>query len=128
MKDGIECEQRIAGKIHLRDQPSGERGAEKRKVNVLRAPGVVVIFPGVRARTNGDKTVAAVVVGESAAFAGEIRVERGIMLIVLVEVAAGGIGLPDFNEGAANGPAIFIDNAAGHFNAFAKRLALVLAR
>jgi len=46
------------------------------------------------------------------------------VLIIFVEVAAGGIGLPDFNEGVANGPAIFIHNAAAHFNAFAERLAL----
>src|SRR5260221_299185 len=119
---------RVGGKMHLRDQASGERWAKKRKVDLARGPGIVGIFPGVRGRTNGDKTVAAVLVGESAAFAGEIRIEGRVVLIIFVEVAAGGIGLPDFNEGAANGPAIFIHNAAAHFNAFAERLAFVLAR
>src|SRR5215469_5934613 len=40
-KDRIEFEQRVARKIHLRDQPCGEAGAEKREMNVVGPPGIV---------------------------------------------------------------------------------------
>ena len=127
MKDRIELKQRIAGEIHLRDQPCGERGAEEGKVNVLWAPGVVVIFPRVSAGPHCDKTVAAVFVGESAAFAGEIRVERRVVLVIFVQVASGGVGLPNFNEGFADGAAIFVDDASADSDAFAERFTFVLA-
>src|ERR1700692_1103151 len=64
VKNGIEFEERIARKIHLGDQAGGKRGAEEGKVNVLWAPGVVMIFPRISARANGEEAVAAVVVGE----------------------------------------------------------------
>src|SRR6476620_324693 len=43
----IVFEQRIAGEIHLRDQPRRYRTAEQRKMNMRGAPCVVVIAPWV---------------------------------------------------------------------------------
>ncbi len=87
-----------------------------------------MIFPRVRAGSDGDETVAAVFVGKGASFTGEIRVERRIVLIVLVKIPAGGVGLPDFDECVADGTTIFIRNAAADCDAFAEGFTIVLAR
>ena len=71
--DRVEREQRIAGKVHLRDQPLHRRVAEQREVDVLRAPGERVVLPRIGAGLDGDEAVPAVVVGEGAADAGEVR-------------------------------------------------------
>src|ERR1700731_1655738 len=51
--DRVQPEQRVAGKIHLGDQTLGERSPEYREVNVRRAPGILMIPPGVVARPDG---------------------------------------------------------------------------
>src|SRR5450830_1092753 len=96
LEDRIKVEQGIVGEIHLRHQTLGIDIAEHRKVNMRRTPGLVMITPGIRARFDGHKTVTAIVVGEHLAEASEIRVQRCIVLVALVPVAAGGITLPDF--------------------------------
>ena len=40
LQNGIVRKQRIAGKIHLRNQAANESATEKRKVNMRRAPGI----------------------------------------------------------------------------------------
>jgi len=87
-----------------------------------------MIFPRVRAGPDGDESVAAVFVGEGTSFTGEIRVERRIVLIVFVKIPAGGVGLPDFDEGVADGTTIFIHNTAADRDAFAEGFTIVLAR
>jgi len=94
---------------------------------MLRAPGVVMIFPRIGAGTNGDKAVAAFFVGEGASFTGEVRVERRVVLVVFVKIPASCVGLPDFDEGVADRPAVFIENSAADGDEFAEWLALVLA-
>ena len=44
-------------------------------------PGVVVVAPGIGAGADGDEAVAALVVGQGAAAAGEVRVERRVVLV-----------------------------------------------
>src|SRR5271157_1159499 len=107
--DGVEFEQRIAGEIHLRDKARGESGAEHREVDVLRAPGVVMIPPGIRAWANGDKTVAAFIISKGLPHSREIEIDRSIMLIRFVQIASGGIGLPNIHKTRRNAPAIFIN-------------------
>ena len=51
-------------------------GAEQREVDVRRPPGVVVVAPRIRAGLDRHEPVAAVVVGDGAAGAGEVRIER----------------------------------------------------
>ena len=77
---------------------SRERAAEHREVDVRRPPGVLVVPPRVGAGLDRDEAVAALVVGEAAAGAGEVRVERRRVLVDLVPVAAGGVRLPDLDE------------------------------
>ncbi len=125
-EDRVVGEERVAGEVHLGDQPLGERRAEEREVDMGRAPGVVVIAPRVGAGLDGGERVAALVVGQTAADAGEVGVQRGRVLIALVGVPAGGVGLPDLDELTAYGAAGAVQDAAGDRDAFAERLAGML--
>jgi hypothetical protein len=73
-------------------------------VNVVRPPGIVVIAPRIRAGLDGQEAVAAGFVGRAAAAAEEIRVERSLVLVGLVDVAAGRIRLPDLDQRVADRP------------------------
>src|SRR5271157_2639114 len=68
-KDRVEIEQRIAREIHLRDEPLGKAGAEKREVNVVRPPGIVVIAPGIGAGLDRGEPIPTLAVGIDAALA-----------------------------------------------------------
>ena len=81
-------QQRIAREVHLRHHAREERLAEEREMDVRRPPGVVVVAPGILARADGDEAVAALGVGDGAPGAGEVRVERRVVLVGLVRVAA----------------------------------------
>src|SRR5437016_11349663 len=52
LKDRIESKERIAGKIHLRNQAGGEGWSEDRKVNMCRPPGIFVVLPWISSRFN----------------------------------------------------------------------------
>ena len=65
VEDRVEGEQRIAGEVHLRDQPRQEGRPEQREVDVRRAPGVGVVAPGIGAGLDGDELVGAVGVGDA---------------------------------------------------------------
>src|SRR5208282_1011539 len=93
VKNRIEFEQRVTWEIHLGHQPCSKGRAEERKVNVLGPPGVVMIAPWIGARADGDEAVAALLVRQSLSPAGEVRIQRSIMLVILVEVTARGIRL-----------------------------------
>jgi len=127
IENGVVGKKGIAGEIHLGYQARGEGGAENGKVNVGGTPGVVVIAPGIFAGLDGDETVAALVVGEGVAAAGEVGVERGLMLIAAVKITAGGVGLPEFDEGVRDRAAVFIEDAAADDDAFAEGFAGGLA-
>ena len=49
------------------------------------------------------------------------------MLVALVDVAAGGVGLPDLDQRVRHRPAVAVEHAAGDDDALAQRLAVVLA-
>ena len=126
VEDRIVGHQRIAGEVHLRDQARGERGTEDGEVNVRSAPGVVVILPGIGAGLDGDEAIAAFGVGDGVAAAGEIGIERRVVLIDRVGVAAGGVRLPDFDERVRERTAIFVNDAAGDDDAFADGFGVML--
>jgi hypothetical protein len=65
----------------------------------------------------------AVLVGDGAARAGEIRIERRRMLIDDVDITAAGIGLPDFNQHVRHRAAILVEHLAVDDDALAERLA-----
>src|SRR5262249_55999950 len=99
----------------------GERGGR-------RLAGVRVIPTRIRARLDRDEAVTAVAVRETAAGAGEVRVEGRGMLIDLVPVPPGRVRLPDLDERAGHGPAGLVEQATVDDDALAERLAVVLAR
>src|SRR3989449_5466016 len=123
----VVLEQRVSRKIHLRDHAREERGAEQREMDVRRAPGIVVVAPGILARPNADEAVAAFGVGHGAPGAGEVRIERCIVLIGAVRVAPRRVRLPDFDQGVRHRLAVLVEHAPAHDNALADRLAPVLA-
>ena len=102
--------------------------AEDREVDVRGPPRVLVVAPRVGAGLHRHEAVAAVVVGETAAGAGEVRVERRRMPVDLVVVAAGGVRLPHLDERAADRPPVLVEHSAGDDDPLAERLAFVLAR
>src|SRR6185369_1640435 len=101
--------------------PGRKSVPENREVNMGRPPRVVVIAPRVGAGSEGEKPILAALVGEHAAGAGEIGIERGVVLIDVVDVASAGVGLPDFEQGVGYRPAGVIENPAGHDDALADR-------
>src|SRR5215469_1611391 len=126
IENRIKTEQRIAGKIHLRDEARGEGGPEKRKVYVRRAPGVVVVAPGIFAGTDGDETIVTVCVGQCVAAASEIGVERRVVLIHFVLVTPCGVRLPNFHHGVRGGSPVFIENPPANDDALPKWFAAML--
>ena len=87
-----------------------------------------MIAPRIRARLDGHEAIRAAIVGDHSADAGEVRIERRIVLILGVSVAAGGIRLPDFDHGVRNRAAIFVEHAAGHDDSLAESFAAVEVR
>src|SRR5215813_7134929 len=98
LEDGIVSEERIAGKIHLRDQPRGEGRTEKRKVYMGRPPGILVVLPRVGPGFDGHETIVTVAIGQCAACAGKVGIEWSRMVVACMAVTAGGVGLPDLNQ------------------------------
>src|SRR5438309_12084526 len=96
-------------------------------MNMRRAPGVVVVAPGILAGPYADETVTTFGVGHGAPGAGEVRIERCIVLIGAVRVAPGRVRLPDFDQGVRHRLAVLVEHAPAHDNALADRLAPVLA-
>src|SRR5215469_6733419 len=86
-----------------------------------------MIPPRISARLDGDKPIAALCVGCSAARPGEIRIERRRVLLALVAIAAARVGLPDFYQCVGDRPPILVEHPSVHDDALADRLARMLA-
>src|SRR5437016_11747716 len=67
LKDRIKSEKRIAGKIHLSNQPGRERRPQQRKMDVCRPPGIGVVLPGISARLDSYESVEAIGIREGPA-------------------------------------------------------------
>src|ERR1700739_2427678 len=115
--DRVQPEQRVAGKIHLGDQTLGERSSKYREVNVRRAPGILMIPPGVGARPDGEEAIRSVRLGQATSHSGEVRINRRRMLVELVVVATGSIGLPDLDELARHRLTRRVEHPPGHDDA-----------
>src|SRR5882724_9118891 len=127
LEDRIVCHQRIIGKIHLRDQTRDQTRPKQRKMDVRRTPGIRVVAPRIGARLDGDEPVVPFVIGARAAGASEVRVERRGVAILFMNIAPGGVALPEFDQRAWNGTSVFVENASGDDDPLAKGLARVLA-
>ena len=118
-------DQGVALEVHLGDQPLGEARAEDREVDVRRAPVVDPVPPGVGAGLHGAEVVVAVLVGQRPAAAAEVRVDRREVGVLLVAVAAAGVGLPELDQGVRHRPPALVEDAAVHDDPLADRLAAV---
>ena len=84
-----------------------------------------MIAPGIRTRPDGREAVLSIFIGEAASRTGKVRVERGCVLFDLVQIAAGRIGLPDFDERIANWTTAIVEHAPGNDDALTNRLAIL---
>jgi hypothetical protein len=79
-----------------------------------------MVAPGIGAGLDGDEAVAALVVGHHAALAREVGIERRVVLVARMDVAAAGVGLPDLDQGTRHRAPVLVDDAAGDDDAFAQ--------
>jgi hypothetical protein len=128
VEDRVVREQWVSREVHLRDEPLREGAAEDGEVDVRRPPGVRVVLPRIGAGLHRHEAVAALVVGECPPRAGEVRIERGRVLVDLVEVATGGVGLPDLHQRVPHRTAVVVEHAPGDDDSLAERLAGVPGR
>src|SRR5260221_11460662 len=81
LKDWIEVEERIAREIHLGDETRGEGRPEDGEMDMSRPPGVMGVAPRIGARLDGQEAICALRVGQHLSRAGEVGIERRVMLI-----------------------------------------------
>src|SRR5205823_5857814 len=101
--------------------------AEEREVDVLRPPRVRVVLPRIRAGLDRDEAISSLRVGQAAAGAGEVGVERRRMPVDLVRVPARRVRLPDLDERVRDRPAGVVEDAPGDDDPLAERLSVVMA-
>ena len=87
-----------------------------------------MIAPRICARLDRDEAVAALVVGEAPAGAGEVGVERRGVIVPRVDIATGGVRLPDLDQGAAHRPSVGVGDPAAQDYPLAQRLTRMLPR
>src|SRR5690606_32388803 len=86
--------------------------AEHREVDMRRPPVIAAIRPGIGARPYGAEMIVAIVIGDGAPAAAEIRVKRREVSFAFVPVAAGGVGLPELDQRAGHRPGILVKHLA----------------
>src|SRR5258705_889822 len=97
-------------------------------MNVRRPPGVVVIAPRIRTGPDRHEPVTSLLVRECSPRAREVPIERRRVSVDAVRVAAGRVGLPDFDERLRNGPSVLVEHSSFDDDSLAERLAPVLTR
>src|SRR5216684_2893354 len=97
-------------------------------MNVRGAPGILVISPWVRARSDRHETVRTLIVRQQSTAAGEIWIERRGMIVELMAITSCGVCLPQFDQRPANWMAVIVDNFPAHDDPFAERFTCMLAR
>jgi hypothetical protein len=97
-------------------------------MDVVGPPSVVVVPPRVGTRPHRHEAVPAVVVGEAATGPGEVGVERRVVLVDLVSVAARGVGLPDLHELTGERLPVAAEHPTAYDDPLAEGLARVLPR
>ena len=96
-------------------------------MDVRGAPGVGVVAPRVGAGPDRHEAEVALLVGQAAADAAEVRVDRARPVVPAVAVAAAGVGLPDLDQRVRHRRARRPPHVAVDDDPLALRLALVLA-
>src|SRR5450755_1118881 len=82
-----------------------------------------MILPGIGTWTNRQEAIDPLVVGQAATHAQEVGIERSGPLVPLVQVATGGIGLPDLQQRVGQRRALLVKHAARHDDTLADSLA-----
>src|SRR5881397_3452502 len=96
-------------------------------MDVRRSPRVAMILLWIGAGLDRDEAIEAFGISQAAAGSAEVGVQGGGVLVILVKVAAGGIGLPDLNDRAPHRAAITVEHATRDDNALADRVPRVPA-
>ena len=82
-----------------------------------------MVTPGIGARFQRMEHITALMIRDAAPTTKKIGVDRCVMPVDLVDVATGGIGLPDLDQCVGLGPAFIIKHPPGDDDAFAQGLA-----
>src|SRR5690348_7350157 len=90
-------------------------------MEMVRPPGIVVIAPRIGAGLDRGEPIPPLIVGKDSALAAEVRIDRRVMLVRRMMIAAGGVRLPDLHNGARDRPAVLVGYAAMYDDAFAER-------
>src|SRR4030095_6329058 len=88
-------------------------------MDMRRPPRVRMIEPRIGAGLDREITIFTLLIGHAASGAGEIRIQRRIMLVDGMMITAGGVRLPDLDERIWHGPSPFLQNAADDDDALA---------
>src|SRR6185437_4657786 len=75
-----------------------------------------------RARLHRGEAIDAVLIGKGAAEAAEMRIERLVLRVLGMRVFAGGIGVPDFNNGVGQRRTVAVGDSALDHDLVALRL------
>jgi len=97
-------------------------------MNVRGTPRERMVQPRIGPGLHGDEAIPAVVVGERAAHAVKIGIERRIVHVDGMVIAPRSVRLPDLDERSAHGLAVLVEDAAGDDHALAERGALAVHR
>src|SRR5258706_7801491 len=97
-------------------------------MNVRGAPGILVIWPWVRARSDRHETVRSLIVRQQSTAAGKIGIERGGMTVELMAITSCGVCLPQFDQRVANWTTVFVHDLAADHDSFTERFTFMLTR
>ena len=112
-------QQRVARKIHLRHQPLHQPQAEQREVKMRRPPRVVMVAPGISAGLDRQESIIPFGIGQRPTAAGEIGIERRIVVVDRMRIASGRVGLPQLDQRVRHRPGVFIEQPSRNDNALA---------
>src|SRR6266849_2609749 len=97
-------------------------------MNMRGTPRVLMIAPGIRTWPYSNEAISPFTIRECVTAPGEIRIQRSVVLVRLMQIASGRIRLPNFDERMRNRPRVLIHHSPAHDNSFAKRFAAVRPR
>src|SRR5260370_41454009 len=97
-------------------------------MDVRGAPGVLVVPQWISAGFDSDEPVPPLPIGQAAAGAGEVRVERRGVVVYRVDIPPGGVGLPYLHQRVSHRVAVAVDDATADDHPFAERLSIMLPR
>ena len=113
--------ERLAGEEHLGHEAREPHAAPDREMDVRRAPPAVGVGNRIGARLDGAKLDATRVVGQEARGAVEVRILRGVVRVVRMDVLARGVAVPDLDHRAGNRRPVLVDDAHPQVDELAER-------